>query len=156
MAKKIYFDMDGTVADLYNYENWLNLLRKHSPSPYKYAKPLVNMDELKNICEKLIQEGYSIGIITWLSKETNNDYDRRVIKAKVKWANKYMPYVTEFKAQKYGVPKQKAVRHCSKMILIDDNENVRNVWNTPKQRISIDATNMIDELKKFIVPNPFN
>ena len=149
--KAIYFDMDGTVADLYGEPNWLKDLRNNSPKPYKNAKPRVDMVELEKVCNELISKGYKIGIITWLSKETNKEYDRRVIKAKVKWANKYMPYVSEFKPQKYGIPKQLAVRKCKQMILIDDNAEVRNMWNTPKQRISIDANeDFLQALKELL------
>lgn len=149
--KKIYFDMDGTVADLYGEPNWLEDLNRYSPRPYKYAKPLVDMDELEEICKELISRGYDIGIITWLSKGGNPEYDKRVIKAKVKWAKKYMPYVKEFKAQSFGTPKQKAVKRAQRMILIDDNAEVRKMWNTPKQRISINANeDFLQALKELL------
>ena len=37
---RIYFDMDGTIADLYGVENWLNDLRTERTTPYEIATPL--------------------------------------------------------------------------------------------------------------------
>lgn len=33
MIKKIYFDMDGTIANLYAVEGWLPMLRAYDPTP---------------------------------------------------------------------------------------------------------------------------
>ena len=61
-----------------------------------------------------------------------------------------MPFLSEFIAVPYGMPKHKVARRCQKMWLVDDNEDVRNAWNTPKQRKSIDANgNIIEELLKI-------
>ena len=35
----ICFDMDGTIADLYGYPNWLKLLRKEDPWPDVFPSP---------------------------------------------------------------------------------------------------------------------
>ena len=41
--KSIYFDMDGTIANLFEVENWLPMLRAYNPAPYEQAKVMVNM-----------------------------------------------------------------------------------------------------------------
>lgn len=151
MNKVIYFDMDGTVADLYNVPNWLEKLRSFDESPYIEAKPLVNMTELEKVCMALISKGYHIGVITWLSKDSNNLYDQKVTKAKFEWLQNYMPYITQYQAISYGIPKQKAVKKSGLMILVDDNADVRRMWDTPKTRKSIDATkDIISELWKLV------
>ena len=33
MTKAIYFDMDGTIADLYAVDGWLDMLRAYDPTP---------------------------------------------------------------------------------------------------------------------------
>ena len=33
----IYFDMDGTIADLYGVSGWLEMLLAHDPAPYALA-----------------------------------------------------------------------------------------------------------------------
>ena len=36
----VYFDMDGTIANLYNVEGWESKLRAEDASPYADASPL--------------------------------------------------------------------------------------------------------------------
>ena len=45
----IYFDMDGTIADLYGVENWLDYLINSDATPYKVAKPLINLNSLARV-----------------------------------------------------------------------------------------------------------
>lgn len=151
MNKVIYFDMDGTVADLYGVDNWLEKLRAFDESPYIEAKPLVDMVALEKVCRKLISQGYEIGIITWLSKGSNEQYDKKVIQAKYEWFEYYMPYVSSYHPIAYGIPKQKVAKRVKEMWLVDDNFEVRQMWNTPKIRKSIDATkDIIAELWKLV------
>ena len=44
MKKMICFDMDGTIADLYNVPNWLPKLRAEDASPYEDAAPIYDMN----------------------------------------------------------------------------------------------------------------
>lgn len=39
MANIICFDMDGTVASLYEVDNWLSKLEKEDSSPFADAAP---------------------------------------------------------------------------------------------------------------------
>lgn len=60
-VKTIYFDMDGTIADLYGEENWLQDILTEKTSAYENAKPLTNMEKLEKIllelqAKKLISE----------------------------------------------------------------------------------------------------
>lgn len=151
MKKAIYFDMDGTVADLYGVENWLYKLRTYDPTPYIEAKPLCNMKKLAEVCNALISCGYTIGIITWLSKGSTPEYDNEVTNAKIEWAQHYMPFINEFHAIPYGVPKHTVVKRVTEMWLVDDNADVRAEWETPKQRKTINANeDIISELWKIL------
>jgi hypothetical protein len=144
--KKIYFDMDGTVYDLYGMENWLEMLRNEEKGAFTLGNALVNMDELKEVCLKLIAKGYQIGIITWLPMGASLEYCEVCTAEKRKWAEKNMPYISEFYALEYGVPKQYApARRAAEMWLVDDNKEVREMWITEKQRKAIDATTDIIE-----------
>ena len=78
MTKAIYFDMDGTIANLYGVNNWLDMLRAYDSTPYEIAKPLVNMNSLARLLNNLQAKGYKIGIVSWLSKIPNSDYDGRL------------------------------------------------------------------------------
>ena len=146
--KKIYFDMDGTVYDLYGMENWLEMLRNEEKGAFTLGNALVNMDELKEVCLRLIAKGYQIGIITWLPMGASLEYCEICTKEKREWAEKNMPYISEFYALEYGVPKQYApARRAAEMWLADDNKEVREMWITEKQRKAIDATeNIINAL----------
>ena len=42
----INFDMDGTIADLYGVENWLDHLINENTYPYANARPLVRLNQL--------------------------------------------------------------------------------------------------------------
>lgn len=66
--KVIVFDMDGTIADLYGYPNWLKALRNEDETPYSGCKPLVDMRELYKVLMALKKVGYRIVVTSWLSK----------------------------------------------------------------------------------------
>lgn len=150
--KKIYFDMDGTVYNLYGLKNWLSMLRNEEDGAFTDGEPLVNMEDLEDTCLKLISCGWQIGIITWLPIGASEEYCIRATKEKRDWAVKYMPYISEFYIQEYGTPKQYApAKRAKEMILIDDNQEVREMWKTEKQRKTIDANlDIIEELEKLL------
>lgn len=152
MTKKIYFDMDGTVYDLYGMKNWLEMLQNEENGAFTFGEPLVDTCELHNTCMCLIAKGYQIGIITWLPMGASAEYMEVCTKEKREWAKEFMPYISEFYAQEYGTPKQYApIKRAKEMILVDDNKEVRKMWETEKQRKTIDANlDIIKELKKLL------
>lgn len=129
MAKAIYFDMDGTLANLYGVENWLEKLRAYDASPYAQAEVLLNMQALAHRLNKLQARGYTIGIISWLSKETTPEYDAATAAAKMQWLNKHLTSVKfdEIHLAAYGKRKSKLAR-VKGGYLFDDNPNVRREW----------------------------
>lgn len=149
--KKIYFDMDGTIYDLYGIENWLEMLRNEESGVFTVGAPLIDMNELASVCLSLIACGYQIGIITWLPIGASLEYMEVCTKEKREWVETYMPYVSEFYALEYGTPKQYApVKRAAEMWLIDDSNEVREMWVTEKQRKAIDANeDIIEELRRF-------
>ena len=42
----INFDMDGTIADFYGVENWLDYLMEEDTHPYAVAEPLLRFNTL--------------------------------------------------------------------------------------------------------------
>lgn len=141
----IYFDMDGTIADLYGVEDWLDKLRNEDSSPYKEAKPMCDLRLLARLLNKVQKNGNEIGIISWLSKEATPDYDEAVRKAKKYWLRKHLPSVSwdEIHIIKYGAPKHFNCQDNSG-ILFDDNEDVRKLWN--KRGKSFSEKDIIDVL----------
>lgn len=124
----IYFDMDGTIADLYNVNNWLPMLIAEDSTPYRIAQPLGNLNNLITLCNQLKEQGYSIGVISWTAKHGSPQYNKRVRAAKVRWLNKYFNVVDEIHVVKYGTPKHNVTK-ANKAILFDDELNNCNAWN---------------------------
>ena len=131
MKKMICFDMDGTIADLYNVPNWLPKLRAEDASPYEDAAPIYDMDKLNEICAILQQAGYEIRVITWLSMNSSEEYKDAVRTAKRNWLDKWGFIYDHFHGVQYGATKADSVRNYveSDAILIDDSAKVRNGWH---------------------------
>ena len=124
----VYFDMDGTIADLYSVPNWLPLLRAYDPKPYAEAKPLVNLNSLARILNRLQRQGIKIGIISWLSKGSTPEYDAKVTTAKERWLARHLSSVNfdEIHIVPYGTPKQTFA--TTNDILFDDEAKNRENW----------------------------
>lgn len=127
MKMKIWFDMDGTIADLYGVENWLPMLIAGDPTPYAEAKPMLNMSLLARYLNKLLAQGHEVGVISWLAKNSDSDYDEKVKAAKLAWLNKHLTSVnfTTIHIVAYGTNK---LNVCGEGILFDDELNNREIW----------------------------
>lgn len=123
---QIWFDMDGTIADLYGVENWLPKLEASDPSPYRDAKPLVNMQSLARLLNRLRRDGHEIGIISWTSKSGTPAYNEAVTTAKREWLKKHLKSVNfdHIDIVKYGTPKEIGRNGY----LFDDEEKNRKNW----------------------------
>lgn len=129
MTATIFFDMDGTIADLYGVENWLDYLIASNTLPYAVAKPLLRLNSLARVLNRLQREGYRIGVISWLSKSGTEEYNNAVTETKKNWLKKHLASVhfDEINIVKYGTPKQVFAR-TENDILFDDEEKNRNNW----------------------------
>ena len=127
--RTIFFDMDGTIADLYGVENWLDMLIAKDALPYEVAKPLVRLSALARVLNRLQREGYRVGVISWLAKNSTAEYDKAVTEAKLEWLGKHLASVAfdEINIVKYGTPKQ-TFAHTEQDILFDDEEKNRKDW----------------------------
>ena len=143
MTKAINFDMDGTLADFYGVENWLDYLINENPYPYEVAKPLINMPSLARRLNKLQREGYEINIISWLAKNSTEDFDKKVADAKRKWLKKHLPSVkwNHIIIVAYGVNKSA----LGSGILFDDEEPNRKMWGNG----AYDVHNILEILKEI-------
>lgn len=129
MKKTIWFDMDGTIADLYAVDNWLPKLRAEDASPYMEAEVMHNMSLLARYLNKLQKLGYQIGIITWLAKDSTVEYEEAVRMAKAEWLQEHLTSVTfnEIHMVSYGYPKTNFM-DTENDILFDDNDGIRESW----------------------------
>lgn len=139
----IYFDMDGTVYDLYGVENWEERLNAEDTTPYCEGCPLGDMNELNDMLMQFVSLGITIGVITWTAMFGSKEYNKEVRKVKRAWVRENMPCVSEFHCVKYGTPKH-CVAKCKDSVIVDDSPKVRDCW---KNGQTIDATNYEDAVK---------
>ena len=149
MNKTLVFDMDGTIADFYGVNGWLDMLHAENPLPYRIARPLYNMVLLNEILNLLKNDGWRIVVTTWLAKDATKAYNEKVRTAKLEWLDRYnFPY-DEIHLVKYGTTKANCTRkHGGFQILVDDNAKVRQGW---KLGDVIDANeNIIPHLQRLV------
>lgn len=126
MNKAIFFDMDGTIADLYGVDGWLDDLRAERVRPYAEARPLVNLSRLARRLNHLAAEGYTINIISWTSRSGSAEYNKAVAEVKRAWLAKHLPSVkwNNVFIIAYGTPKSS----CGRGVLFDDEKPNRDEW----------------------------
>lgn len=152
MRKVLIFDMDGTIADLYGVDGWLEMLRAENPIPYEIAEPMVDMNKLSTVLNELAVLGWTIAITSWLSMNSTQAYKNAVRKAKREWLAKTGLPIEEIHLVQYGTPKQK----CTKgdiQILFDDSADVReSFYDYDRGRIAVNPTeiDIIDFLEDLI------
>lgn len=129
--KEIWFDMDGTIANLYAVDGWLEYLKNEDVFPYVHADTLVNFSQLARQLNQLRKLGWKIGVISWTAKHGSDEYNAAVETAKRIWLAKHLPSVQwdEIKVVRYGTNKWEA---CGGGILFDDEEGNRNAWENGK------------------------
>ena len=139
--RAINLDMDGTIANFYGVEGWLDYLMASDVTPYKIAKPLINMSVLARHLNRLQRNGYSINIISWLSKSGTKEFNKEVTSAKLGWLKKHLPSVKWDKINivPYGTPKQT----LGNGILFDDEKLNRDNWIGT----AYDVNNILEVLK---------
>ena len=148
--KEICFDMDGTIADLYAVENWLPKLRAEDASPYLEAAPMWDMVELAEVLRELQKLGVVITVITWLSKDSSEEYKKAVRQAKREWLEAQDFPFDHFHGVQYGATKADSVRKFTNNAwLIDDNAKVRNGWHLG-EAIDPTACDLIEVLKNLL------
>lgn len=142
----INFDMDGTIADLYGVDNWLDYLIAENTFPYANARPLVHLASLARKLNELQRNGYQLAVISWLSKSGTEAYNEAVTEVKMAWLKKHLPSVTwdRITIVPYGTPKQNFCENPLD-ILFDDEERNRINWTGR----AYDVQNIMEILKEI-------
>ena len=124
---KIWFDMDGTIADLYGVADWLPAIIARDTHPYEIARGIGNLALIARLLNKAQKNGHEIGIISWTAKNAPADYNARVAIAKREWLARHLASVKwdEIKVVEYGTNKKTA---CGAGILFDDEKPNRETW----------------------------
>ena len=148
----IYMDMDGTIANLYSYKNWLKYLTLESIAPYEFCKPMVNMSELIELLKSPVVN--KVYIVSWLSKNGSQNYNRKVRYSKLRWLiNNGLDssIIYKYIIVPYGTNKAESIgKQLNKNdLLLDDEENNRIIWNEAGGT-ALDEKNLIEKMKKYI------
>lgn len=152
---EIIFDMDGTIADLYNVDNWMEKLRKFDVSPYAEAQPMYDMDILATILNIYKGLGVKIKVVSWGSMTATREYNNDTRKVKQNWLDRHnFPY-DELHVVKYGTPKVYFTDKNGTSLLIDDSMEVRTDFmksTRAGKRQVMDATqNILKQLVDMLV-----
>jgi len=117
---RVYLDMDGTIADLYGQENWLEMLENEKVGAFINCKPLTDMATLES---HFPADEYEITILSMTPKHASKEYCEQVIKEKNEWLNKYFPGLTKRIYMPYG--NNKNLKNSRNAILVDDSAEIR-------------------------------
>lgn len=142
----IWFDMDGTLADLYGVDGWLEMLIAHDATPYAIAKPLVTLSLLARLMNKAQRKGFKVGIVTALAKGSDEAYDKAVIEAKLGWLGSHLKSVQfdEIKFVSYDFVKNGI--NSGNDILFDDEARHLEKWTGEAHH----ASEMVEVLKTLV------
>ena len=140
----INFDMDGTIANLYGVNNWLEMLIAEDTTPYAEAKPMINFSSLARLLNKAQRKGNKIAVISWTSKNGSAEYNKAVAEAKKAWLAKHLPSVKwdAVNVVPYGYNKANFAESVND-ILFDDEEPNRKAWTGKAYNVN----NILEVLK---------
>lgn len=126
----IYFDLDGTIADLYGFNGWLDCLQNEQTTPYAEAGLLVDGEQLRNFLAAGKAAGVLFGVISWGAKNASKDYQKAIRRAKVAWLKKndLLEYFSDLHVVKYGTPKNRAAKNRTGVLIDDEPQR----WNVEK------------------------
>ena len=127
--KMLVFDMDGTIADLYGVDGWLDDIIAKSVRPYAVAKPLYDMDVIVTLLDVLKGMGWRIAVTSWLAKVCDDEYAEAIREVKTAWLNRFgFPYDI-LNIVNYGVDKSSVTaKFGGFQILFDDEDKNLTDW----------------------------
>lgn len=100
----LVLDMDGTIADTYNYPDWAGILRGHVDNPwtecgvvdpmevynmFAMVKPMITCDELNDFCNRW-NETVVWSMAPW---DATPEVEQATIRGKLEWLEKYFPFL---------------------------------------------------------------
>lgn len=126
MTKLVYFDMDGTIADLYGVTNCFKRLDALDANVYLEAKPI---DKYINMLKEFKHMGYKVIILSCLGMISDPIFDKNTIHNKNIWLDKYVG--KEYIDERMFIPNTKHKESYIKDygILVDDDIRVLCNWN---------------------------
>lgn len=152
----IWFDMDGTIYDLYKVADWLPRLRAEDFTVYAEDMPRKHFERINNAIEALVDAGWRVGVITWAGKGYSWD-DEQIAEiglVKHRWLNQYFPALGNgcFACIPYGESKAEYLeQHIGRglmNVLVDDNKEVRKEWRSHSTEFN--AFKTINAARSFV------
>lgn len=158
--KTIWFDMDGTIYNLYKIPAWLERLRDEDSTVFSEPVPRHNYKRIDEAIMVLLEMGWTVGVITWAPKfvERDDTFFYEVEEAKSNWIASYFPSLIDcpFAVLPYGESKSQFMRDMEEEgdinILVDDNKDVRKEWRSNGERFrTINASrSFVRELESLV------
>ena len=121
MKKIVYLDMDGTIADLYGQQAWLQQLELETEGLFLKCEPFITEAILY---EYFPVEKYELRICSMTPPNASKKYCQMVIAEKNQWLDKFFPTIQMRIYLPYGLDKNlndESIYH----VLVDDNEKIR-------------------------------
>lgn len=147
----IWFDLDGTLYELYKMPNWLERLEKRDWNVFIDGEPRKHHERIREAIKALQAKGWIVGCITWGSRGISKEEElQEIAEKKKKFLAKYFPELLEnFYCLPYGASKALPIMRnpCyirpSKQVnyLVDDNKIVRKNWRTSGQEFGFKTIN---------------
>lgn len=116
----LYLDMDGTIANLYGLDNWLERLLNEDKTVFIDCEPLITEKQLLTLYPL---EKYDIRILSMTPKNATQAYCESVREQKNVWLDKYFPRLQKRLYMAYGYNKN--LKNSKNAMLIDDNDKIR-------------------------------
>jgi len=100
----LVLDMDGTIADTYNYPDWAGILRGHMANPWTECGvvnpyevyemfvnvlPMITCEELEKFCSKW-DETVVWSMAPW---DATPEVEEMTVRAKLEWLQRYFPFL---------------------------------------------------------------
>jgi 5'(3')-deoxyribonucleotidase len=116
----VYLDMDGTIANLYEQENWLERLLNEENGLFATCEPMTTEEVIFKVFPK---NQFNVKILSMTPKNVSKAYCETVIKEKNAWLDKFFPNITKRHYLPYG--NNKNFKNSKNAVLVDDNATIR-------------------------------
>lgn len=117
----IALDMDGTIADFYGVEGWLDNLQNEDATPYITARGAMDMRRLNHLITLYQSLGGHVCVVSWTSRgDISQAFYTATQAAKMLWLQHYLPSIHDVRIVRHGTPKYAVVKNVANTVLFDD------------------------------------
>lgn len=117
---RVYVDLDGTVANLYDVPGWLGRILAGDDLPYRVARPCGDMGGLRELARRV-----DMTFLSWGPRGADGAFLGRVRAAKRAWLDAQGLESVPLVCIPYGTPKSQAARAAGAYLLDDEERNVK-------------------------------